>query len=91
MHSRDVLVFCYEMIQEVYMASATSEKKSKVDPKSRRYLITMRGAAKSGARLSTATYTFKLIRFSLDILRTVLRQNTELQTPQNLAGFLPVS
>ena len=89
-NDRDILVFCYELIQEVYRASATTDTKSKIDPKNKRYLINMRGAAKSGARLSTSSYVYKLTRFALDILRTVLRKHTELQTPQNLAGFLPV-
>ena len=35
-------------------------------------------------------YLYKLTRFSLDILRTVLRKHEELQTPQNLAGFIPI-
>ncbi|KAL5116990.1 U3 snoRNP protein [Pleosporales sp. CAS-2024a] len=89
-NNRDILVFCYELIQEVYKASATTDNKSKIDPKNKRYLINMRGAAKSGARLSTSSYLYKLTRFSLDILRTILRKHTDLQTPQNLAGFLPV-
>ncbi|KAH7410459.1 armadillo-type protein [Phaeosphaeria sp. MPI-PUGE-AT-0046c] len=89
-NNRDILVFCYELIQDVYAASATTKTKSKIDPKNKRYLINMRGAAKSGARLSTSSYIYKLTRFSLDILRIVLRKHTELQTPQNLAGFLPV-
>ncbi|KAF1916291.1 armadillo-type protein [Ampelomyces quisqualis] len=89
-NNRDILVFCYELIQEVYRASATTDTKTKIDPKNKRYLINMRGAAKSGARLSTSSYVYKLTRFSLDILRTVLRKHSDLQTPQNLAGFLPV-
>lgn len=89
-HSRDILVFCYELIQEVYRASATTEKGDKTDPKLRRFLVNRRGAAKSGARLSTSSYIYKITRFSLDILRTVLRKHDDLQTPQNLAGFLPI-
>lgn len=89
-NNRDILVFCYELIQEVYKASATTEKGDKTDPKLRRFLINRRGAAKSGARLSTSSYIYKMTRFSLDILRTVLRKHDDLQTPQNLAGFLPV-
>jgi U3 small nucleolar RNA-associated protein 20 len=89
-NDRDILVFCFELIQEVYMATASTDTKSKIDPKNKRYLVNMRGAAKSGARLSTSSYVYKLTRFSLDILRTVLRKHDELQTPQNLAGFLPV-
>lgn len=89
-NNRDILVFCYELIKEVYDASTTTMKKARIDPKNKRYLINNRGAAKSGARLSTSSYLYKMIRFGLDILRTVLRKHDELQTPQNLAGFLPV-
>jgi U3 small nucleolar RNA-associated protein 20 len=89
-NSRDILTFCYELIQEVYRASATTEKGDKTDPKLRRFLVNRRGAAKSGARLSTSSYIYKVTRFSLDILRTVLRKHDDLQTPQNLAGFLPI-
>jgi U3 small nucleolar RNA-associated protein 20 len=89
-NNRDILVFCYELIQEVYAASASIEKKPKIDPKNKRFLVNNRGAAKSGARLSTSSYLYKMIRFGMDILRMVLRKNEELQTPQNLAGFLPI-
>ncbi|KAF1940701.1 U3 snoRNP protein Utp20 [Clathrospora elynae] len=90
-NNRDILVFCYELIQEVYAASASTEKKGRIDPKNKRYLINSRGAAKSGAgRLSTSSYLYKMIRFGMDILRTVLRKHDDLQTPQNLAGFLPI-
>lgn len=87
---RDVLVFCYELIQEVYKASNSADAAPKVLPRNRKYLVNMKGAAKSGARHSATSYLYKATRFSLDILRTVLRKHEELQTPQNLAGFLPV-
>ncbi|KAJ4375289.1 U3 snoRNP protein [Neocucurbitaria cava] len=89
-NNRDILVFCYELIQEVYSTSVATNRGVKIDPKNKRYLINNRGAAKSGARLSTSSYLYKMIRFGLDILRTVLRKHDELQTPQNLAGFLPI-
>jgi U3 small nucleolar RNA-associated protein 20 len=89
-NNRDILVFCYELIQEVYAANTSADKKAKIDPKNKRYLINNRGAAKSGARLSTSSYLYKMIRFGMDILRTVLRKHEDLQTPQNLAGFLPI-
>jgi U3 small nucleolar RNA-associated protein 20 len=85
---RDILVFCYELIQEADKAH-NPEKVQRVDPKNRKFLINLRGAAKSGARHSATSYTYKITRFSLDILRTVLRKHEELQTPQNVSGFLP--
>ncbi|CAO2654384.1 Nn.00g111170.m01.CDS01 [Neocucurbitaria sp. VM-36] len=89
-NNRDILVFCYELIQEVYSTSVATDRSIKIDPKNKRYLVNNRGAAKSGARLSTSSYLYKMIRFGLDVLRTVLRKHDELQTPQNLAGFLPI-
>ncbi|XP_014558571.1 hypothetical protein COCVIDRAFT_94096 [Bipolaris victoriae FI3] len=89
-NNRDILVFCYELIQEAYAANTPTDKKAKIDPKSKRYLVNNKGAAKSGARLSTSSYLYKMIRFGMDILRTVLRKHEDLQTPQNLAGFLPI-
>jgi U3 small nucleolar RNA-associated protein 20 len=87
---RDILVFCYELFQEVYNANNKSQDTQHVDRKNRKYLINMKGASKSGARLSTSSHMYKLSRFSLDILRTVLRKHEELQTHQHLAGFLPI-
>ena len=85
---RDILVFCYELIKEADKAH-NPEKVQRVDPKNRKFLINLRGAAKSGARHSATSYTYKITRFSLDILRTVLKKHEELQTPQNVSGFLP--
>ncbi|KAF2001479.1 hypothetical protein P154DRAFT_619483 [Amniculicola lignicola CBS 123094] len=88
--SRDILVFCYELIQGVYKTKSHSKGNRADDQRNRRYLVNMRGAAKSGAPYSTSSYTYKMTRFGLDILRTVLKKHEELQTPQNVAGFLPM-
>jgi U3 small nucleolar RNA-associated protein 20 len=87
---RDILVFCYELIQDTYKVGTGPKPTKEEDRRNRRYLVNMKGAAKSGARGTTSSYIYKLTRFSLDILRTVLRKHEELQTPQNLAGFLPI-
>ncbi|KAF2196578.1 U3 snoRNP protein Utp20 [Delitschia confertaspora ATCC 74209] len=87
---RDILMFCYELIQEVYKASSAPTGVKQDDMRNKRYLINMHGAAKSGVRGSTSSYIYKITRFGLDILRTVLRKHEELQTPQNLTGFLPI-
>ncbi|KAF2653410.1 hypothetical protein K491DRAFT_751402 [Lophiostoma macrostomum CBS 122681] len=87
---REILVFCYELIQDVYSSSSNPDASRAEDPKNRRYLVNMRGAAKSGVRGSISSHIYKITRFSLDILRTVLRKHEELQTPQNIAGFVPI-
>ncbi|KAF2743872.1 hypothetical protein M011DRAFT_489407 [Sporormia fimetaria CBS 119925] len=86
---RDILVFCYELIQDVYASAAKKGPKEQEDRRSKRYLVNIQRSAK-GARGSTTSYLHKITRFSLDILRTVLRKHEELQTAQNLAGFLPI-
>ncbi|KAF2639974.1 U3 snoRNP protein Utp20 [Massarina eburnea CBS 473.64] len=89
-NNRDILIFSYELFQEVYKVNNSKPDTQHIDPRNKKFLVNMKGASKSGARLSTSSYIYKLSRFSLDILRTVLRKHEELQTPQHLAGFLPI-
>ncbi|KAF4594762.1 HEAT repeat protein [Ophiocordyceps camponoti-floridani] len=87
--SRDTLVFCYEVIQDAYRSLGPQSDDTKLDPKLRKYLL-QRGAKKSGERGKTARHTYKLARFSLDVLRSVLKKHDGLRTPANVAGFLPI-
>ena len=88
---RRVLVFCHELITEVYKTGRTpSGSQSKVDHHNKRFLINYKGANKTGSRGSTSSYEYKLARFSLDVLRMVLHKYDVLQTPSNLAGFIPI-
>ncbi|KAJ3473547.1 hypothetical protein NLG97_g10250 [Lecanicillium saksenae] len=86
--SRDTLVFCYEVIQEVYN-SQKPEVEQKMDPRVRKYLV-QKGAKKSGDRGKAAKHTYKLMRFAFDILRAMLKKHDSLRTPENIAGFLPI-
>ncbi|KAI9872256.1 MAG: U3 snoRNP protein, partial [Pleopsidium flavum] len=89
--SRDLLVFCYEVVQEVYKVEAASRSSnSREDYRIKRYLINVKGANKNEQRGSTSSYTYKLARFSLDVLRSTLHKYDILQAPSNLVGFLPI-
>ena len=86
-----VLVFCHQLITEVYKADRTpGGRQSKEDHRTKRFLINYKGANKSGSRGSSSSYNYKLARFSLDVLRMVLHKYDVLQTPSNLAGFIPI-
>ena len=85
---RDSLVFCYEVIQDVY-ASAKPREKTRLDPKVKKYII-QKGAQRGGERGSTTVYTYKLLRFAFDVMRSVLVKYDDLRTSQNLAGFIPI-
>ncbi len=86
-----VLIFCHEIIREVYKTGQTPNgTDSKDDYRTRRFLINYKGANKTGSRGSTSSYNYKLARFALDILRLVLQKHEALQTPANLSGFIPI-
>ncbi|KAM0203736.1 hypothetical protein ACHAPQ_001164 [Fusarium lateritium] len=86
--SRDTLIFCYEVVQDVYN-SQKPEVEEKLDPRVKKYLV-QKGAKKSGDRGKTTKHTYKLIRFAVDILRAILKKHDSLRTPANIAGFIPI-
>ncbi|KAK7752759.1 U3 snoRNP protein [Diatrype stigma] len=86
--SRDTLVLCYEVIQRVYK-SERQEAEPQINARLKRYLI-QKGAKKSGYRGSTNKYTYKLIRFALDVLRSVFKKHDSLRNAGNIAGFIPI-
>ena len=90
---RDILVFCYEVIQKIKAAltEAAVPKKRIEDYKTFRYIVQMQSAGKSSNRGATSSYIFKLIRFAFDLLRSVLQKHEDLKTPANVAGFLPMA
>ena len=86
--SRDTLVLCYEVIQKVY-ESEKPQAEPQLDPRLRRYLV-QKGAKKSGDRGTTNKYTYKLVRFALDILRSVFKKHDSLRNAGNITGFIPI-
>jgi U3 small nucleolar RNA-associated protein 20 len=85
--SQQILVFCYEVIQEVYK-SQKPDAEPKIDPRLKRYI--MQKAAKKSDGGVTSKHTYKLVRFAIDILRSILKKHDTLRTPGNIAGFLPI-
>ncbi|OQD68582.1 hypothetical protein PENDEC_c033G06299 [Penicillium decumbens] len=89
--SRDLLVFCYEVIKESYQDSAPSDKPAERKSYSEeRFLVRLQGAKRGDKRGITSSHVYKLTRFALDVLRAVLNKFGSLLTPANLAGFLPI-
>lgn len=87
--SRDLLVFCYEVIKESYQepvqAGSAPESTSE-----KYFLVNLKGARKGDKRVSTSSYAYKMTRFALDILRAILNKYDSLLTASNLAGFLSI-
>ena len=90
--SRDMLVYCHEVVREVYAEqNAPAADQAKQDYKVRKYLIQMESATKSKTKGATTSQMFKLISFALNLVRKVVRRHEDLLTPANMAGFLPVA
>ncbi|KAL9600747.1 MAG: hypothetical protein Q9219_002988 [cf. Caloplaca sp. 3 TL-2023] len=88
--SRQVLVFCHEIIREVYRSGEEQGHRANLpDPRNKRFLINTTGDQKLQAA-STSSSRYKLIRFALDLVRLVLHKYDSLQTPANLTGFIPM-
>ncbi|KAH8705531.1 putative HEAT repeat protein [Talaromyces proteolyticus] len=88
--SRDILVFCYEVIKESYEDKTDSTPSGTESARNRRFLINMKGMKRGEKRGSTSSYVHKLPRFALDVLRSTLNKFSSLMTTANLAGFLPI-
>lgn len=88
--SRDLLVFCYEVIKESYKDNPAMDAKSAESAREKRFLVNLQGPKRGEKRGTTSSYVHKLSRFALDVLRSILNKFNSLLTPANVAGFLPV-
>ena len=85
---QDTLVFCFEVMNEVYREGSERKQDTKNDYRTKGFLLSSQGSAvKYGG---SAAYKFKLARFAIDVLRSVLGKHHHLQSPSSLAGFLPL-
>ncbi|OOQ84407.1 putative HEAT repeat protein (DRIM) [Penicillium brasilianum] len=89
--SREILVFCYEIIKESYQDKAPATAKATArSEREERFLVRLQGGKRGEKRGTTSSHVYKLTRFALDILRAILNKFGSLLTAANLAGFLPV-
>lgn len=89
--SRDLLMFCYEVIKESYQENVTPSKEATARSYTEeRFLVRLQGAKRGEKRGTTSSHKHKLTRFALDILRAILNKFSSLSTATNLAGFLPI-
>ncbi|KAL2854481.1 armadillo-type protein [Aspergillus pseudoustus] len=88
--SRELLMFCYEVIKEAYKEPVASETQSTKTAQEENFLVNMKSQRRNEKRGSTSSYVHKLIRFSFDVLRSVLSKYSSLLTPANMSGYLPM-
>lgn len=89
--SRDLLMFCYEVIKESYQDQApTNDQAVPKSESEERFLVRLQGAKRGEKRGTTSSHVYKLTRFALDVLRAILNKFGSLLTAANLSGFLPI-
>ncbi|KAL3460241.1 armadillo-type protein [Aspergillus heterothallicus] len=88
--SRELLMFCYEVIKEAYKEPVASDSQTAKSTQEENFLINMKSQRRNEKRGSTSSYVHKLIRFSFDVLRSVLSKYSSLLTPANMSGYIPM-
>jgi U3 small nucleolar RNA-associated protein 20 len=89
--SREILVFCYEIIKESYQEKAPATARANArSEREERFLVRLQGGKRGEKRGTTSSHVYKLTRFALDILRAILNKFGSLLTAANLSGFLPI-
>jgi len=86
----NIMAFCYEIVQEVYKEQSTVPTTEVVDDVKKRYIVNLKVPSKSASNVATSSQVFKLIKFALDVLRTILGKHQDLMTPENMAKFIPI-
>ncbi|KAF3934944.1 hypothetical protein ABW19_dt0208143 [Dactylella cylindrospora] len=92
-NSRDVLVFSYEIVEESYKAAKVEEKVKEMsirDEIQQRFIINLRSAKSQSTSERKNIYWFKLLRFALDTVRSVVQKHEELMVPENLDAWVKV-
>jgi U3 small nucleolar RNA-associated protein 20 len=89
--SRDMLLFSYQIIEELYKERlpATEKTLTTDDWNRQRFLVQLSGPKRhhnSGACASS----YKLAKFALDVVRLTLKKHSDLLQPENVHGFLPL-
>ena len=89
--SRDILMFSYEIIQELYKNLEPADKKPMTNDEinRQRFMVQLPGAKKDVSTRSSPS-VYKLAKFALDVVRVTLQKHGTLLKPENVHGFLPI-
>ena len=88
--SRDVLILAYQLIQDYYIRSGAVSRPAtdKQSSEARRHLVQPKAVQK--ASVASASQSFKIVRFALDLTRTTFQKHKELLSAENVHDFLPI-
>ncbi|KIW03162.1 uncharacterized protein PV09_05805 [Verruconis gallopava] len=92
--NRDILRFCYEIVQEAHRVAPPvvhqkTKQKSSTGLVESAYLL-QAPRKTSQPTLHASEASAKITRFGLELVRSVLKKNKDLLTPSNVSGFMPL-
>ncbi len=89
--SRDMLIFSYEVIQELYKDLQPADKKPITNDElnRQRFFVELSGVEKTSSSRSSPSM-YKLAKFALDVVRSTLQKHDDLLKPENVHGLLPI-
>lgn len=90
--TRDILVFCFEIIQGFYKQRSRDNEKTKVSSRDTedRFLVDLKMRRHRQPGHSASVFAYKSVRFALDVLRSTLAKHVDLLSPENVHGFIPI-
>jgi U3 small nucleolar RNA-associated protein 20 len=91
--NRDVLRFCYEIIQEAHAHAPVQQRKP--EKRSSAGLVEsayLKPAPRNVSRTSLhkSEASGKIVRFAFEMVRKILKKNKDLLTAGNISGFMPI-
>lgn len=93
--SRDCLLFCYNVYQDTVKSTEEKSQKSlslqdQARKEAEKNFVVDLNHRKSFHRDHSKQNAHKLYKFALETLRAILQKHAHLQTPENLAAFIPL-
>ena len=89
--NRDLLTFSYQVIQTIYQQNKGVPMRTMTNDETNRarFLVQLSESNKISGPPSSR-HLFKLARFALDLLRSILQKHETLAKPENVHGILPI-
>jgi U3 small nucleolar RNA-associated protein 20 len=85
---RDILIFCYQIIQDAYNFNSNGIKSTTTLNSGE--AVHQSKHNKSTSQAKQHTKVGKIVRFGLELVRSILKKHKDLKTPANISGFLPM-
>ncbi|KAF2722375.1 hypothetical protein K431DRAFT_319779 [Polychaeton citri CBS 116435] len=89
-NDRAILVLCHQVIRKARVEHQRPVEDDGRRAERNRYLVVREKRVGSRAA-PTASHSFKLVSFALNLVRKIVKRHEELMTPANMAGFLPIA